>query len=119
MSSDVKTLIFVAAIIAIVLYKRGYIRVPAFLAQRSSPNVSGPSQPATAPPLSNTTFGEASPSEAYILERLDSHTLGVYFALAARREAEANLAHNVARKAGTDIETMFTAPFSPPAPAGQ
>jgi hypothetical protein len=105
--------IVLSAIVAVTLVLKGYVKFP------SSRTASQPAVPPTNNPVSNVTYQSASPSEAFLLEKLDSHTLGVYFALASRREAEANLAHSIARKAGDDIGAMFTAPFSPPAPAGQ
>ncbi|SIO37558.1 hypothetical protein SAMN05444166_4200 [Singulisphaera sp. GP187] len=118
-----------AGIAVCVLYLKGYLKVPANL------NLSGPNQrysppypvqsstvasaPAAANGVSRTVYGNCSASEAFILERLDSHTLGVYFALAKRRETEANLAHKFASQAGDSLEATFSAPFSPqPAPAG-
>jgi hypothetical protein len=107
------------------LHWKGYLKLPARAAAFAPPvGTSDPNpamgNPANSAPVSSVTYGEASPSEAWLLERLDSHTLGVYFALAKRREAETEIAHKIAADAGDRIKATFTAPFSPagePAPA--
>jgi hypothetical protein len=69
------------------------------------------------PNVSNVTHGDASPAEAWLLERLDAETLGVYFALAMRRRAESEVARKIAEDAGDKIKATFAAPFAPAPPA--
>lgn len=102
--------IALASVVIVALVNKGYIKLPS-LGTLTQPAA----KTALSQPQSNTTYGAATPSESWLLERLDSGTLGVYFALAKRREAEAELAHKIASDAGDAIKATFTAPFSPPA----
>lgn len=112
MSGNMMPWLILAAVVVATLAYKGYLKMPA------SHSASRPPTPVN-PPMAGVTYQSATPAEAHILERLDSHTLGVYFALAKRREVEAGLAHKIADDAGKDIEATFTAPFSKPAPTGQ
>lgn len=113
--SDINPMVIIGVIGLVLLYAKGYIKLPESL-RRTTPVA--PPHLAPPPPVSDTTHGTVTPQEAFTLDRLDSHTLGTYFAIAARREAEANLAANIAAATNAQLQGMFTAPFAPPSPVG-
>ena len=84
---------------------KGYLRFPASTASPPSPLNPAPGVDRPDP-------------HADDLSRLPSLTLGLAFAKAKRREAEDELAFQIARDAGEAIHATFTAPFSKPESAG-
>jgi len=87
------------ALILLVAASKGYLNPLAWM--RASPKA--------------PDFGPVAPAAG----QLDSKTLGLLFAQAVRREAEQEIAGQIAVKAAQEIHTTFTAPFAPPAVAPQ
>lgn len=100
--------IVLASVVVVSLYFKGYLKLPA-------KKIDEPIPPAS------TVNGVTASGQTDInaLVGLGSYALGLAFAKAKRLEAEEGLAHRIALEAGATIEATFTAPFSPPAPAGQ
>jgi hypothetical protein len=83
---------------------KGYLRLPFPLARPATPPAPGPAVTPAGPPQP--------------MPILSSHELGVMFAAAVRREAEAEIAESYAARAREELKAQFSAPFSgePPAP---
>lgn len=107
MSGNPLPWIVLAAIVAATLVMKGYVKFPS-------------GRPAFPSAASTVQSVASSPTvDVDALAKLGSFSLGLAFAKAVRAEAESTLAHTIARQAGESIHATFTAPFSPPAPAGQ
>lgn len=84
-------------VVVVTLLYKGYVKLPSAPARGHGHHT---------PPQSSSSV-------------LGSQDLGILFAQAMRREAEEEMARQFAREAGDQIKSTFTAPFLPPAPAGQ
>src|SRR5215208_5447618 len=105
MSGNPTPWIVLAGVVAVVLYLKGYLKVPAAL---KAPTADQPSQ---------FNFQSPGPRPEFLqddLSKYNSHVLSVAFASAVRREAEQEVAYTTARKAADDLRAQFTAPFLPP-----
>jgi hypothetical protein len=90
--------LILAGVAVVVLFFKGYIRLPSR------------AQAGAAAVVQKLTQGDAA------LDRLSSRELGILMAQAARREAEAHVAEQIAQEATEKVKATFTAPFSPADP---
>lgn len=120
MTDNLTPWLVLAAIVALTLVWKGYIRLPTSLSGGSNNKaIAVPiAVPMGYPPsnLENPARGAMSPAlnDSDLLDGFSAWQLGIAFAKAAKREAEHGLAQNIANSHLNDMMATFQGPFSVP-----
>lgn len=121
MLSDVNPLWIFAAVAAVILARKGHLRLPSIsfgepsAATLSAQQGTGAGIANTVPQMVSQTTSVAPLAE---LGKYDASTLGVAFARAKRAEAIHTVDCTLAEQAGAAMHSVFAGPFSTPLPAG-
>lgn len=119
MTGNLTPYLVLAATVAATLAWKGYIKLPGLPVGQATPRLADPCGPNQFAPSGLTS---SSPKRYRnlideVVTEYGSHTLGLAFAKAVRREADEDMLARIAQGAGQDIARKFSDPFSSPVPA--